>query len=148
TPKPALAIGAGDAYADPLVLNGPPRILLLAHATLAPPAMPMLRIVPVPAPARAPTPKRKAERQARHVALARAEFCLPPLRHRTPDTSAPSEDWTTHGSFPSKANCEKFRRDLIDDTITAREADPDREIYDVRIRLLMAGRCEDERQDQ
>jgi len=52
------------------------------------------------------------------VALARADLYLPPLRHGTPDTSAPSEDWTAHGSFHSKANCEKFRRDVIDDTIT------------------------------
>jgi len=32
--------------------------------------------------------------------------------------------------------------------VPAREADPDREIYDLRLRLLMAGRCEDERRDQ
>ena len=144
TPKPAFAIGAGDNYTDPLVLNAPPRILLPAETTPAPPAMPTLRIVPAPAFA----PKIKAKLQARHVALARADLYLPPLRHSTPDTSAPSEDWASHGSFRSKANCEKFRRDAIGDTVTAREADPDREIYDVRIRLLMAGRCEDERQDQ
>jgi len=93
-------------------------------------------------------PKRKAERQARHVRLTRANLSLPPLRHGMPDTSAPSEDWTTHGSFRSKANCEKFRRDVIDDAITAREVDPDKRIYDERIRLLTAGRCDDERLDQ
>jgi hypothetical protein len=144
TPKPALPISAGDDYADPFVLNRPPPIRLLAHPTPAPSAMPILKMVPT----RTPMPKRKAERQARHVRLTRANLYLPPLRHGMPDTSAPSEDWTTHGSFRSKANCEKFRRDAIGDTVTAREADPDREIYDVRIRLLMAGRCEDERQEQ
>jgi hypothetical protein len=145
TPKPALPISLGDDYADPLVLNIPPPILLLARPTSAPPAMPILKMAPVPA--RALMPKSKAKPQARHVPLARADLYLPPLRHGIPDTSAPSEDWTTHGSFRSKANCEKFRRDVIDDTITAREADPDKGIYDERIRLLTAGRCEDE-QDQ
>ena len=141
-PKSALAISAGDDYADALVLNGPPRIQF-AEAAPAPAAMPTLRIVP----ALAPKPKRRPKRQSRHVALARADLYLPPLRHSTPDMSAPSEYWIAHGSFRSKASCEKFRRDVIDDTIMAREADPDREIYNVRIRLLMAGRCEDE-QDQ
>ena len=141
---------ARDDFADLLVLNGPPRILLPAHTepaplakstrtvALAPVAKPTLEIAP------AAMRKVRAKRQAHFVALARAELYLPPLHHGAPDTWAPMDDWSEHGEFQSKAACERFRNSAIDDTAADLDQQPgsDRALYEARIRLLMAGRCE------
>jgi len=54
------------------------------------------------------------------------------------------DDWSEHGDFQSKSNCERFRSAAIDDTVADRDQQPDadRALYEARIRLLMAGQCE------
>jgi hypothetical protein len=136
----ALAPEAGPVrndFADPLVLSGPPRILLLARTAPAPVAELKPKVVP------ATTRKLMAKRQARYVAVARAQLYLPPLHHGQPDTFAPMDYWSERGDFPSKTNCERFRSIAIDDTVADRDQQPDAEraLYESRIRLLMAGRC-------
>jgi len=125
-------------FADPLVLSEPPRILLLARTAPAPVAELKPKVVP------ATKRKLKAKRQAHYLAVARAQLYLPPLHHGQPDTSAPMDDWSEHGDFQSKTNCERFRSTAIDDTAADREQQPDadRALYEARIKLLMAGRCE------
>jgi hypothetical protein len=83
------------------------------------------------------------------MALARADLYLPPLHRGTPNTFAPMGDWLEHGEFHSTTNCERFRRRAIADTIADRDQEPDgdRALYDTRIKLLMAARCEGEDRD-
>jgi len=133
-PEPA---PARDDFADPLVLSGPPRILLLARTAPAPVVEPNFKVVA------AATRKLKAKQPAHYEAVARAQLYLPPLHHGQPDTFAPMDDWSEHGDFQSKSNCERFRSTAIDDTIADRDQQPDadRALYEARIKLLMAGRC-------
>ena len=136
---PEAALVRND-FADPLVLSGSPRILLLARTTPASVAELKLKVVP------ATTHTLKAKPQAHYVAVARApraQLYLPPLHHGQPDTSAPMDDWSEHGDFQSKTNCERFRSAAIDDTVAHRDQQPeaDRARYESRIKLLMAGRC-------
>jgi hypothetical protein len=133
------AAPARDDFADPLLLSGPPRILLLARSAPAPVAERRQKVV------RATTRKLKAKRRAHYVAVARAQFYLPPLHNGQPDTFAPMDDWSEHGNFQSKTNCERFRSTAIDDTIADRDQQPDadRALYEARIKVLMAGRCQD-----
>jgi hypothetical protein len=135
---PPEAAPARNDFADPLVLSGPPRTLLLARTAPAPVAELKLKVVP------ATTRKLKAKRQAHYVAVARAQLYLPPLHHGQPDTFAPMDDWSEHGDFQSKTNCERFRSAAIDDTVADRDQQPGayRALYEARIKLLMAGRCE------
>jgi hypothetical protein len=143
-PKTAAAMVDED-YADPLMLNGPPRILMPLQTTRAVSAMPRLTIAPAPAPAS----RARTKRPAHHMALARADLYLPPLHHGTPNTFAPMGDWSEHGEFHSTTNCERFRSRAIADTIADRDQEPDddRVLYDTRIKLLIAARCEGEVRD-
>lgn len=145
-PEPA---PARDDFADPLVLSGPPRILLPAHTAPAPVAKSTLTValasVAKPTLEIPPAATRKLKkRQVHFVAVARAELYLPPLHHGAPDTFAPMDDWSEHGQFQSKTDCERFRSAAIDDTVADldQQPDADRALYEARIKLLMAGRCE------
>jgi len=148
-PKPAEAMVAGDNYADPLVLSTPARILMSSQPAPLEPTTPRLTVARAPMAAPASRSRTKTKRPTHSVALARADLYLPPLHHGVPDTFAPMDDWSAHGEFHSTANCERFRSQTIADTIAERDQEPsgDRALYDARIKLLAAARCEAEDRD-
>jgi hypothetical protein len=68
---------------------------------------------------------------------------LPPFLHGVPDTSAPFYRWKQSEEFRGAANCERFRRQAISDSVNDRDQDTTqfKSLYDDRIKLLTAASC-------
>jgi type II secretory pathway predicted ATPase ExeA len=76
------------------------------------------------------------------VSSGRCYMFLPPFFRGTPDTSAPLYRWKQSGEFRSAASCERFRRQVISDTVTDRDEDTKfKSLYDDKIKLFTVASC-------
>jgi len=77
------------------------------------------------------------------VSSGRCYMLLPPFLHGTPDTNAPFYRWKQSGEFRSTANCERFRRHAISETVNERDQDTTafKSLYDDRIKLFTVASC-------
>jgi len=135
-PRSAETIPTCDDYADPVIVQ--PQ---------------MLRVLTTPRPLASPTPAavqtlariNKLPAQPPAPRVRKVTMHLPPLdRYGLPNVSAPDDEWSETGRFRTEANCERFRKRLVSDTVSDRDQGPesDRALYNRRIRLIMAARCE------
>ena len=84
-------------------------------------------------------------RKPRPVAVSSGRYYmfLPPFLDGVPDTNAPFYRWKQSGEFRSAASCERFRRQVTNDTVNDRDQDTTKfkSLYDDRIKLLTAAAC-------